>query len=347
MPVEKLPKKTKDALSVIKKGGRFGVPPKEIESAIGISKSYCSEIISQLENLDKVRKVQSSGHSVIIYATEFFPGQVEGVLRLGLLKSSEYIPIMTVVLDISTKKELKPVFRFYNDTFELLNDLRSHSIDFSLAPTLSLIQSAVLGSDIKILSGIASGGSGVVQRIGSENTDTLSTEASTMVSMALRAANNESKASIRSFGNPLDGVRKFNGGSCGKIAIWEPYFSKLLSDGTNHCLVKYDAVFDGFPCCSLGTTQDFYKENHELSEMILNEYWSLELNSLNASPFFSKALALLARITKYSKKIIEESLSSYNFKSVKIDRSLLSRFGISLSLRQEQEIFLEDCLLKH
>lgn len=346
MPLTKLPKTVNEVLSFIRKSGRFGVQQKDVEVATGISKSYCSEIISQLEELGTVRKVPGHGHTFKLYATEFFPGRMEGILRVGLLKSSEYIPFIAVFLDVCNSRGLRPVLRFYNGTFDLLNDLRYHSIDFCLAPTSSLVQSAVLGGDIKILSGLASGGSGVVEKIDSENREILSTEASSMVSMALWSGATDDLEGIQAYENPNEGMRRFKEGSCGKIAIWEPYFSQLLSDVSNRCLVNYEEVLDGFPCCSVATSLSFYTQDRELSNTITSQYTSINLDSLKTSLSFSKALGSLARVTKHTKKFIEKSLDSYDFKSVNISRNALSRFGISLSLRQEKEIFLSDRVSK-
>lgn len=344
MPSQKQSVTLRKALSVIRKEGRYGIQQKEVEVALGISKSYCSEIISTLERTGSVRRVEGHGNSVVVYSIEYFPGQLDDALRIGLLKSSEYIPILTLFLSICASRELRPLVRFYNGTRELLNDLRFHSIDFCLAPTLSLVQSAALGGEIKVLTGLASGGSGVVEKNGTEKLEILSTEASSMVSMAPWGAGKESLSGIRSYENPVDGLRKFRGGMCGRIAIWEPYFSKLLSEPTNHPLLRYEDVLDNFPCCSIATSGDFYRKNQELTQSFSSEYVKLDLRSLKRMPDFSKALGILARVTKLTKGFIEKTLDSYNFKSTLIRRSSLSRLGISLSLRQEKEIFLPGCL---
>lgn len=328
-------------LSAVRKSGSSGIKQKDLETSMGISKSYCSEIISELEMQGRIKRVYGTGRSVIVYATDFFPGTLEGSIRIGMLKSSEYIPALTIFFRLCESNGLQGIARFYNSTFELLNDLRFHSIDFCLAPTSSLVLSAVLGGDIKILFGLASGGSGVIAHDKSENREILSTEASTMMTMALWSTGKGKVSGIKAFENPSDGMRLYNSGSCGRIAIWEPYFSGLASLDENEILVKYEEVLGNFPCCSAATSLDFFHKKRDLAESFAENYTNINLTEMANDSNYRKALGLLARGTKFKIGFIEKTLDNYDFRSAGIKKADLSRFGISFSGRQEEEIFLE------
>ncbi len=333
------------ALDLVSRARSRGMKQKDLENFLGISKSYCSEIISKMVSDGVVKRVSQKGMGATVYLLEFYPGKLDGVTRVGLLKSSEYIPVMSFLMQYAESVRSRVNFRFYDSTIEVLGDLRSGALEFVLAPTNSLILSALLTIDLKIFSGISSGGSGIIFEKEWKKNALLSTEVSSMISLSLRAEGSDVPDEIETFSNPEDGSHRFLNGKYRAIAIWEPYFSILKDEVKPERVVSYTEVLDGFPCCSIATTKTFWTENRGQFEIEIPKFLNNEVTGFENSEYLQKAIGIVSENLDINRDLIEKSLHSYNFSDKKIHRELLAQMGISLSRRQEEEIFESGVLI--
>ena len=346
MPGKKERNLAGEVMKLISGSGAQGILQKEIESSLGISKSYCSETVTRLEKQGRIIRKRDRGRSVTVYSVDFYPGEVQGVIRVGLLKSSEYIPMIALLTEFSKRDGTRLILRFYKRTHELMSDLRTRNLEFAMAPTSSLILTAILDGGIMILIGLASGGSGVIGQSKAGNNAILSTEVSSMISMSLKSSAPDEFGHIEPYDDPRDGVKRFLEEGFAKIAIWEPYFSELLNNPSCRIYASYGEIMNGFPCCSLATSRIYFDEHKDRITELVERYTSLDMKNLKTGSSYSKAVAGLARATRFKKEDIEKSLSSYDFSKIHIKRQMLAGFGISLSQRQEDEIFVSGCVIE-
>lgn len=335
----------KRALKLIRDSGVAGIGQKDLEKALGISKSYCSEVVSSLGEEKLIKKTDRKGSASTIYLFENYPGKLEGIFRAGLLKSSEYIPTMAFLMDYASSENSEMLFKFYNSTMELIGDLRAGALEFALAPTNALILSALLTTDLKICSGISSGGSGIVF---SENWDKdalLSTEVSSMISMSLHAEDEHMPEEIETFSDPDKGLSKFLEEKYRAIAIWEPYLTIFRGKYTPERIVDYESIMDRFPCCSLATTRSFWLRYQKAFGKYVSEFMNGNTTGLENHELIRKALNIISEKLKLKPDLISKSMDSYDFTSRKISREMLAGLGISLSKRQEDQIFASGLLV--
>ncbi len=335
----------KRALQIIRDSGSRGIGQKDLEKALGISKSYCSEVVAGLNSDGLIVKAGRKGIGSTIYILEFYPGKLEGIFRAGLLKSSEYIPSMAFLMDSAASIGSRVVFRFYDSTMELIGDLKAGSLEFALAPTNALILSALLSSDLKIHSGLSSGGSGIIYSKEWRKDALLSTEVSTMISMSIHAPDSETPEEIETFSDPEKGLAKFVDEKYRAIAIWEPYLSAFRKDFSPEKVVKYESIMDRFPCCSLVTTRPFWLRNGESFGQRMQDFLDGTVTGFENGGSIDKAVEIVSEALKMKPELIRESMGSYDFLSRKISRKMLASLGISLSMRQEKQIFASGLII--
>lgn len=332
-------------LHLIRRSRHLGISQRDIELTLDISKSYCSEVVTSLEKEGKVIRRRGEGRDVRFYVPDFFPGSIHGLVRVGMLKSSEYIPIMGSILEQFGEEKTRVKFRFYNGVLDLLNDFGGRALDLCLAPTTALTFSAIIRGDIKILTGTASGGSGVIQQDDPERDNILSTETSSMIALALKSKIPEAFSTVETYDDPDDGMKRFSAERFGKIAIWEPYFSHILKDPGYSVFVSYSDVLDDFPCCSLAAGAVFFEGNRGALLKLVEKYRDFGGAGKAGNQALSNATKLVARATKFEAEFLSSTLASYNFTSTRIDRRQLPILGITISERQAEEIFLSGTLV--
>lgn len=332
-------------MELIRDSGAAGIGQKELEKALGISKSYCSEVVSKLNAENLIRKTERKGVGSTIYLFENYPGKLEGHFRAGLLKSSEYIPAMAFLMDYAASQDSEMIFRFYDSTMELIGDLRAGILEFALSPTNALILSALLAADLKICSGLSSGGSGIIFSDSWEKEALLSTEVSSMISMSLHAPEKDTPDEIETFTDPEEGLTRFLEAKYRAIAIWEPYLSIFRKKYTFGRIVEYEKIMDRFPCCSLATTRSFWRRNEVILGERISEFMRGVATGFENSSLVSKAVNIISEKLNIKPELIRESMESYDFTSRKISREMLAVLGITLSRRQEEQIFASGLLV--
>lgn len=333
------------ALKLIEKSRGSGIKQKELEQSLGISKSYCSEVISGLAREGRVERIGEIGKEAAIYLTEYYPHRREGLVRVGLLKSTEYIPAMSFLLQYFESNNARVLFRFFDGTSSLLDDLRNNLLEFAFAPTSSLILTAILSPNIRIYSGLASGGSGIVFQDQWERNALLSTEVSSMITMSLKISGNNMDE-IQTFDDPADGLKRFIGERYRSITIWEPYLTMLEERIVPSKIIRYRDILGNFPCCSMATTDSFADVDSELFNSIIPKFMNNKITGLEHKEWFAKAVNIIAENLGIDTLTVEKSLKSYDFSDKKIDRNQIVNLGISLSKRQEEEIFTSGLLME-
>lgn len=330
-------------LALIEKSGRNGIYQRDLQKALGISKSYCSEQLAYLSGHENIIAKRKEGGLVKIYHLEYFPGIIDHVIRVGMLRSSEYVPAIAKFDEVFGSAGHRIFYRFYNGTRGLFQDFNSKTLEFILAPTQALIMSGIMEDNLAILSGLASGGSGIIsQKIGRRAI--LSTELSSMISLASESMAHELPGEIESYEDPKAALSDYLAGKCEMIAIWEPYFSYLLEKPGNTIIIGYREVLGDFPCCSAAVSQQYYQIMKKRVDSWVAEYRKMKGPIDFNLPRFEEAIRRVAEGTGMERSLVETSLETYDFNHNSISSDKLVKLGIKLSARQKERLFSPEVL---
>ncbi|MEM4702820.1 MAG: MarR family transcriptional regulator, partial [Archaeoglobaceae archaeon] len=243
-------------LSLLEAAREKGVPQSEIVRKLNLSKSTVSEILSKLEEKRIVVRREVSQKSYHVWLLKYHPGAIKGILRIGILKASEYARI------VGAGEKVEAIFKVYRNGIEATRDLVHGVVDVLASPFITQTFFGVLMKNIKIFRVVAMNGSGVAI---SDGKGFGCSEFSTMERILRKYLKVKGlKGEIFFFDSPEEMIERIQG--LKGIAIWEPYLSMFER------VERFNDVLGDFICCSLAVNEDFLATNHELFEEFLKHY---------------------------------------------------------------------------
>lgn len=280
-------------LELTKESKSDGVLQSQISEKLKISKSTVSELISKLESEKMVVRKLVSGKAFRVWHVEYAPFPIKGLIRVGILKASEYPKVVSAV------EKLKGILKIYDSGIELTRDLVSGVVDVAASPIVTQLYFGILMKNIKIHRIVAKNGSGVV--FSNAQSDCYGcSEVSTMeLNLRRYISKKMEKAQIRYFKSPeamIQAIEELRG-----IAIWEPYFTKLSDRKTE----RFEDVLGDFVCCSLASNKSFGEENPELLEKFIAEF--------DKAKYGREEAKKLAQLIGFEEEIIYKSFENYDF----------------------------------
>lgn len=277
----------------LESAGEEGVLQSEIHQKLGLSKSTVSEILSWLENGKEIVRKKVSGRSYRVWLSKYSPGPVEGLVRVGILKSSEYPKV------VAAAEKVDAIIRVYDSSIELTKDLVHGHVDIAASPFVTQAFFGVLMKTIKIVRKIALNGSGVI--FSNDRSEWWACSEFSTMERNLRKYM-EIKGSggmIRFFKSPEDMINSLN--ELRGIAIWEPYFT-MMEDCKKE---SFNEVLGDYLCCTLAVNTTFSEVNYDLKERFLREFDRAKVGGREAE--------LLSEVIGFSADIIKKSFESYIF----------------------------------
>jgi predicted transcriptional regulator len=270
-----------------------GILQSEIHVELNLSKSTVSEIISKLEEERVAVRKKVTSKSYRVWLAEFSPKPVEGIVRIGILRASEYPKV------VKTAEKLNYYVRVFESGIELTKSLVSGYVDIAASPLVTQAFFGVLMKNIRIFRIVAMNGSGVV--LSNPESDCFGcSEFSTMERNLRRYLQIKGfKANIRYFKSAEDMVKNLR--EVRGVAIWEPYLTML----SEYKREMFSEVFGDFVCCTLATNNEFVELNSEEFGRFIDEYDSSRVVKTDAER--------LSQIIRFDKKVVEKSFSNYIF----------------------------------
>lgn len=276
-------------LSLLESSKERGELQSEIARKLNLSKSTVSEILSIMEEQKIVVRSEISPKSYRVWLTKYFPQPIEGVLRIGILRASEYTRV------ISAGKKVGAIFRVYKNGIEATKDLVHGVVDIVASPFITQAFFGVLMKNITIFRPVAMNGSGVIFSNGKEfGCSEFSTMERILRKFMRKRGINER---IRFFNSAEEMVSELS--NLKGIAIWEPYLS-MISENVEY----FDSILGDFVCCSLAVNNEFIEKNRDLFDEFLSKYDKSDVK---------EGVEHLAELIGFSKELISKSLSSYDF----------------------------------
>lgn len=261
----------------------------EIARKLNLSKSTVSEILSVMEEQKLVVRSEVSPKSYRVWLTKYFPQPIEGSVRIGILKASEYTRV------VSAGKKIGAIFRVYRNGIEATKDLVHGLVDIVASPFVTQAFFGVLMKNITIFRVVAMNGSGVAYSIGKEFGCSEFSTMERILRKFMKVKGIDDR--IRFFNSAEEMISELP--NLKGIAIWEPYLS-MISENVEH----FDSVLGDFLCCSLAVNNEFLDKNDILFDNFLREYDKSKAK---------EGIEPLAELIGFSKELIDKSLSSYNF----------------------------------
>jgi predicted transcriptional regulator len=288
----------KKIVKLLDEVGEKGILQSEIPRILNLSKSTVSEILSSLETEEKIIRKSVSARSYRVWKVEYFPTPHPNLLRLGILKSSEYAYLIIAAL------EKRAIIKIFNDPIDLTKALSQGKIDMAASPILTQVIMGILMKNFRIVRIIAKNGSGIVFS-DCHNGIFGTTEMSTM-DRNLRKFLSMYHGKVHYFNSPENMIKSLKEREIEGLAIWEPYLSMLKEQGFK---VKYFKDIVGeFICCSLAVNIDSLSINGDRIREFLAYYDKICNKKLR-----KKDYNVLAEILKFNSNLIEKSVKSYSF----------------------------------
>ncbi|MCS7121610.1 MAG: winged helix-turn-helix transcriptional regulator [Archaeoglobaceae archaeon] len=280
-------------VSLLKKVKSEGILQSEIAEKLRISKSTVSEILSKLEEEKEVVRSQVSSKSYRVWLSEFAPFPIDGLMRVGILKASEYPKV------VFAAKKLDAIVKVYENALELTRDLAAGTVDVAASPLITQVYFGALMKNIKIYRLVAMNGSGVVF----SNKESEWYGCSEFSTMEFNLRNYLKKKGyslkIRYFRSPeimIESLRELKG-----IAVWEPYLT-LLSEFESE---KFRDVLGDFVCCSLAANSFFITKNYDFFDPFLKEFDRCKVGRDEA--------LMISKLIGFDPEIVYRSFESYEF----------------------------------
>ncbi len=320
---------------LIKSGGE-GVLQSEIPRKLDLSKSTVSEILSDLENEGIVVREKAAGKSYRVWFFKFAPKPIEGVIRIGVLRASEYPHALMAAEKL---EDVKVCVEVFDDAQELTKTLSMSQLDVGFSPFITQTLFALLLKSIKIHCIAAYNGSGVALKKSLEKsrafaTSELSAMESNLKLFLEQSGFNLTELTFKYFSSPEDMIEKFAGCEVDALAIWEPYFTALRS---KYKCIEFREVIGDFPCCSLASNIQFYKRN----KSILKDYLDgLKSSVEEIEERKDYAAELVAKKMGFDEKLVMKSFDSYIFSASlsRDDFEYLEKYGLKLTKESMKNI---------
>ena len=296
---------------ILAEAGKQGIHQSILEHALGYSKSYLSETLAQMEEQGLIMRRLDVGRNNRIWLASRYPGEVTGILKVGLLRSSEYYPHLSAISNIAKKNDLKVAVTAYNKANEILADLVEGVLDFGFAPVISTLLSSY-ASMVNAISETASGGSYIFENTKSKVEMLVSSELSSMSLLSSRFLANHEGTTTEYFTSPGEAVRVFLSGAYRYIAIWEPYASKISGKkGVRPIMTYHDALAD-LPCCLLVRRKDVSSDRERICSELKGEI--KKVVSADVKMIAQAKDSQLTAILNQPDDVIDRSLRNYRFK---------------------------------
>jgi len=324
-------------LDFLMEKGAEGALQSEIPKKLGLSKSTVSELLSELENERLVVREKAAGKSYRVWYFKFAPKPIEGVMRIGVLRASEYPHALMAAEKI---EDVKVCVEVFDDAQELTKALSMSQLDVAFSPFITQTLFALLLKSIKIHCIAAYNGSGVVLKKSLEKAETFATSELSAMESNLKlfleqSGLNVTDLTFKYFSSPEDMIEKFSSCEVDALAIWEPYFTALKR---KYKCVEFREIIGNFPCCSLASNIMFYRHNRS----ILKEYLDgLKSCVEEIEEKKSYAAKLVAEKMGFDENLVMKSFDSYIFSASlnKEDFEYLEKYGLKLTKESMKRIW--------
>lgn len=325
-------------IELLSGAGKDGIHQSLLEKTSGYSKSYLSEILSSMEKEGVIVRKTDAGRSNRVWISTSYPGEVEGLLKVGILKSTEYYHHLIALRKLSNRKNLKISIALFDRSSDIVTGVVEGVLDLGFAPAVSILLSSD-ASQLCIISEVASGGAFIFENTNSGSGKLASSELSSMSLLSSHFIGEGKEIGVEYFRDPSDAIERFLSGKTKYLSIWEPFATIVSGKNGIKKRVSYDDVLDDMPCCLLICNRKWRKTRTEFLRQL-----KVEIREATEHPdeaVAKQTLTELSRLLKLPEDVVKRSLRSYRFKySCPTDDlfRIVKNIGISISASLVEEM---------
>ncbi len=303
-------------LKLLKDRKEEGILQSEIVSELGLSKSTVSEILRRLEEEGVVVRERVAGKSMRVWLSEYSPKPVRGLIRVGVLRASEYPHVLLACEDLGARVKV------FESAIDLTRALAFGSIDVGVSPFVTQTLFALTLRSIRIHRIVAYNGSGVVMKEDIKRCKRFATSELSAMESNLKLFLERLgilDVEFKYFSSPETMIDRFRKCEFDAMAIWEPYFTMM-----DYYKIEFREVIGDFPCCSLASNVQF--QDRGLLESFLNK-----LEGYAKDFDRRKGARIVARVMGFDEDIVLKSFDSYCFSADPCDFEFLENYGLKLT----------------
>lgn len=313
-------------LGLLEVFGPEGTHQSELVEATGYSKSWVSEVLTELESRGLIARIEGPGKTKRIVLSKFLDPKVGKVIRVSLVKAAEYLYLPYFV------KHLKELgydveLVFYDNVSEATLAVSRGITHLAITPLVTQAVLRSLGAPIKSYHGGAIGGASIVSRYDVDLSSVATSKASTMevTLVAYSRSKGLSIGKLTYYSSPEEGLRLISSGDIKSLVIWEPYVTMLESKGLRR--IRLVDELGPYYCCFLARHENLSIEVTE----IVGRSWSNSIRDLRKGIPKEE----IANMLNFDPSYIEIASKTYEFEDIldwnKIDNILTHAWGFILN----------------
>ncbi len=288
---------------------REGLRQADIVRALGVSRSYVSEVIRGLVKAGVVKRVIESGIVKYVLVREsVFEEKCPKILKLGIVWSSEYPFITYLCKYLRRESNILLETIVYSNALDATWDLVLNKVDLVLSPMVTQFLYASLTRNIVIIGGGASGGAGFYMNRDCKLEIGVSSKISTMDLLLSYGLKEIGVSGYRKVYG-LSGEEIFMAIASGRAryaALWEPLASRLERMGFKKLYTLDDL---GLPhCCTLAVSNRVSRDYREL----VSRLYRLAIEEFTRKP--EPALEWYSLKTGIPLTLLRDSIREYTYK---------------------------------
>jgi predicted transcriptional regulator len=320
-------------LEILEKSEGGEIYQSELVRKIGFSKSRVSEVLSSLEKdgliskipLGKNFRVVATKRSKETFSHNKKSRSVTKILRLGMIRASEYPFVLPFEKDLREKMGIMLRFQIYENGTDLSRDLSLLRLDLGIAPVLTHFVFYSIGSPIKMIAPAGSGGAAILAKKprvhAADNFEVATTKLSTMELM-LRSSINKGdiprSSNIHYYRSPKRMIDAVLSGEVDGACIWEPYSTILQRKRGFKRLFEYEDESEDHVCCAIAAG------NHIKLDVLyrIGRTFSGSVDKYRKNP--EAYLAPYSNFMRFDQKLTEIASKEYGYPS-ELDYHKLAR----------------------
>ena len=305
-------------LKILEEYREEGILQSELLKISGISKSYLSEILNELEFRGIIFRKRIK-KDYIIYLKKYYKEESKKYIKIGFIKALEYYYIVPILKRL--KEQYRIIFKTFNNGIEVMKNLLNNNIDLAIAPipTYVVFNLVSMGS-IKALPYGSTGGSYLILKkdMSIEDLDKMTigtTPLSSMEQFLLKVAEKFKlkidEINVRYYISADEMVRDFKEKKLDGISIWIPYNLKIKEAKSYRYLDLLE-----LPCCIFIVRKSLNVNDYE---NISNALDMLNQRSLerNKEDILLKYLKMTKIYTDVVKELEVKYIKGINIKKLK------------------------------
>ena len=265
--------------TALERSGSDGVWQFELEHSIGFAKSYISDTLKLMENAREIVRSREGEKVLRIWLTKYFPHPIPGTVRVWMLRASEYIPALYSIFKAFREMGYEVIIYVGFSGQEISRALTAGYGDIGFLPTLTTMINCYSATRIKIIVGVAVGGSSILEKEDSSIMKVATTNASSMYALASLTFGERANP-FEVYEEPGKALKEFMEGREKFIVTWEPYLSRAKKVEGVREIVSYEEVLDSIPCCIMCSNVDYYRRNGKTIDRATKLYKEMDENNL-------------------------------------------------------------------